>query len=161
MGWTRSTLATSSTFQNQFLLARLEIVVVPQLLPGDDLPESVDAVRRIEIVHLELAGEPAAVEIGQRCGHCIDAQASCFAAQIDRAVIHRIAQVLAGIATDHHAPPLHHEAGEGAGITADDDVSALLVDTGAGTDRALADEIAASQCRAELRAGILLDDDRA
>ena len=44
---------------------------------------------------------------------------------------------------------------------ADDDRAALLVDAGAGADVALAHEIAAAQGRAERRAGVLLDDDRA
>ena len=42
MLWTKSTMSTS---QHQLFLAGLQIVVVPQLLAGDDLLEMVDAVR--------------------------------------------------------------------------------------------------------------------
>ncbi len=93
--------------------------------------------------------------------HRIDAEARRLAADIDRAVIHGIAEILAGIAADHHAPALHHEAGEGAGIAADDDGAALHVDAGARADIALADQVAAADRRAELRAGVLLDQDGA
>ena len=81
--------------------------------------------------------------------------------EIDRAIVHRVAEVFPGIAKDHHAAPLHHEAGECAGIAADDDGAAFLVDSGAGSDRSLADQVAAAESSAELGAGIFLDDDGA
>ena len=43
--WTLWTKSTMSTSQHQLFLAGLQIVVVPQLLAGDDLLEMVDAVR--------------------------------------------------------------------------------------------------------------------
>ena len=72
-----------------------------------------------------------------------------LAADVDRAVVHRIAEVLAGVAEDDHAAALHHEAGERAGAAADDDRAALHVDADARADVALADEIAAAERRAE------------
>src|SRR5262245_10556840 len=101
--------------EDQLLLGRLEIVVVPELPAGDDLLHLLDAVRRLEVVHPQLAGEPTGIEIGHLAGHGVDAEPLDLAADIDRAVIHRIAEVLAGIAQDDHAAALHHEAAEGAG----------------------------------------------
>src|SRR5262245_15002712 len=146
--------------QHQFLFRRLEIVVIPQLLAGDDLAEGSDAVLGQQLVAAELGLEPAPVEVGHRAPNGVDAEALRLAAEIDRAVIHGIAEILAGIAADHHAPALHHEAGERAGIAADDDGSALLVDARARADIAAADEVAAADGGAELRASVLLDQDR-
>ena len=120
-----------------------------------------DALRRQQLVHHELAREPVAVEVGHLGPDRVDAEARRLAADIDRAVVHRIAEILAGVAADHHAAALHHEAGEGAGVAADDDRAALLVDAGARADIAVADEVAAADRRAELRAGVLLDQDGA
>src|SRR3990170_7254430 len=145
--------------QHEFLLGRFEIVVVPQLLAGDDLAEGARALFRQEVVHAELALEPRSVEIGQGSPHRIDAEARRLASDIDRAIIHGVAEILAGIAADHHAPALHHEAGEGAGVAADDDAPALHVDAGARADIASAHEIAPADGRAELRARVLLDED--
>src|SRR5262245_6931494 len=146
--------------QHQFLFRRLEIVVIPQLLAGDDLAESADTALRQQLVAAELGLEPALVEIGGRAPHGIDAEALWFAGDEDRAVIHGIAEILPGIAADHHPPALHHEAGEGAGVAADDDRSAFLVDARTRADIAAADEIAAADGGAELRAGVLLNQDR-
>src|SRR6185437_10247322 len=153
-------LPSAPRLQNQFLLGRFEIVVVPQLLAGDDLAESAHAALRQQVVHLELAREPSPVELGYLAPHGIDAEARRLAGDIDRAVIHGVAEILAGIAANHHAPALHHEAGERAGVAADDDRAALHVDAGARADIALADEVAAADRRAELRARVLLDEDR-
>ena len=109
---------------------------------------------------LKLALEPLRLELGHLAGYRIDAQPIDLAADVDRAVVHRIAQVLAGIAQDHHAPALHHEAAERAGAAADDDRAALHVDADARADIALADEIAAAHRGAESRARVLLDHHR-
>ena len=109
----------------------------------------------------ELPLQPRAVEIGHLAPHRVDAEALRLAGDVDDAVIHGVAEILAGIAADHHAPALHHEAGEGAGAAADDDVAALHVDAGARADIALAHEVAAADRRAELGAGILLDENGA
>src|SRR5665809_21809 len=68
-------IAQPRPLQHQFLLGRFEIVVVPQLLAGDDLAESVQACLRHHIVQAELAREPGAVEIGHLAPHRIDAEA--------------------------------------------------------------------------------------
>src|SRR3990172_13203539 len=68
-------LPSLRALQHQFLLGRFEIVVVPQLLAGDDLAEGARARFRQEVVHAELALEPRLVEIGQGSPHRIDAEA--------------------------------------------------------------------------------------
>src|SRR5262245_40184225 len=146
--------------QHQFLFRRLEIVVIPQLLAGDDLTESADTAFGQQLVATELGLEPALVEIGDRAPHGIDAEALRLAGDEDRAVVHGIAEILPGIAADHHPPALHHETGEGPSIAADDDRSAFLVDARARADIAAADEIAAADGGAELRARVLLDQNR-
>ena len=136
----------SSPHSTSLLLGRLEIVVVPQLLAGDDLAEMF--ARRIWAggrIVVSLRSSQLRVEIGHLAAHRVDAEARRLAADIDRAVIHGIAEILAGIAADHHAAALHHEAGEGAGLAADDDGAALHVDAGARADIALADEVAAAR----------------
>src|SRR6187401_1562592 len=50
--------------QHQFLFGRLEIVVVPQLLAGDDLAEGADAALGLHVIQAEFALEPSLVEIG-------------------------------------------------------------------------------------------------
>src|SRR5262245_27348957 len=143
--------------QNDLLLGRLEVVVVPQLLAGHDLGEVLDPVRRLETVEPELALQPLHLEVGHLAFDRIDAEPGDLAADIDGAVIHGIAEVLAGIAQDDHAPALHHEAAERAGAPADQDGAALLVDADARADIALADQVAAADRGAEGRAGVLLD----
>src|SRR6188508_624383 len=149
------------SLQHQFLFGRLEIVVVPQLLAGDDLAEGIDTDLRRDVVEAELSLEPCFVDISHGAPHRIDAEARGLAGDIDRAVIHGIAKILASVAADNHAAPLHHEAGEGAGVAADDDGATFHVDAGARADIALAHEVAAADGRAELRAGVLLDEDGA
>src|SRR5947208_2156068 len=114
--------------EHDLLFGRLEVVVVPELLAGDDLGHVLDPARRRKPVHLELAAEPGDVEIGHLAGHRVDAEAGDLAADIDRPVIHRVAEVLAGVAEDDHAAALHHEAAERPGPAADDDGAALHVD---------------------------------
>ena len=99
------------------------------------------------------------VELGHLGGNGVDAQRGDLAADVDDAVVHRVAQVLAGVAQDDHPAALHHEAGERAGAAADEDGAALHVDAGAAADVPLADQVAAAQGRPERRAGVLLDDD--
>src|SRR5262245_9608504 len=147
--------------QHQFLFGRLEIVVVPQLFAGDALAEGADAALRHDLVAAELPLEPCLVEIGHGGPYRIDAEARGLAGDIDCAVIHGIAKILASIAADNHAAALHHEAGEGAGVAADNDGATFHVDAGARADIALAHEVAAADGRAELRAGVLLDEDGA
>src|SRR6202012_646109 len=88
----------------------------------------------------------------------IDAERPCLAAEINRAVVHGVAEILAGVAKDHHPTALHHETGERSGVAADDDGAAFLIDSSARADRPLADQVAAAQRGAELRSGIFFDD---
>src|SRR6185436_16202397 len=90
-----------------------------------------------------------------------DAEVGDLAADIDRAVIHGVAEILAGVAQDDHAPARHHEAAESAGAAADQDGAALLVDADARADIALAHQVAAADRGAEGGAGVLLDHDPA
>src|SRR5690348_4716119 len=68
--------------KDQLLLGGLEIVVVPELAPGDDLLHGPGAVGRLEAIHAELALQPLDVEIGHLARHRIDAQAVDLAADI-------------------------------------------------------------------------------
>src|SRR5882724_11319437 len=79
--------ATRSS-ENEFLFGRLEIVVVPELPTGDDLAHVADAVWRFQSIHLQLALEPARVQVGHLARHGIYAEAGNLAADIDRAVVH-------------------------------------------------------------------------
>src|SRR4029077_13952774 len=118
----------------------------------DDLAEYFDAPFGHDVVHAQFACQPLPIELGYLGPDRVHAEALRLAANIDRAVIHRVAEILAGVAADHHAPALHHKAGEDPGGGADDDGAALLVNPGARADIAPAHEIAASDRRPELRA---------
>src|SRR5688572_11898025 len=72
--------------EHELLLARFQIVVIPQLLAGDDLAEVVDALGWKNVVHAQLAGEPLAVEFGHLRPDGVHAQAARLAADVDRAV---------------------------------------------------------------------------
>jgi hypothetical protein len=87
----------------------------------------------------------------------VDTQALYFSADEYRAVVHRVAEVLARIAEYDHATALHHEAGKSAGATTDDDGAALLIDPRARTHVAPADKIAATDRGAECRSGVFLN----
>src|ERR1700675_1891284 len=76
-------------------------------------------------------------------------------ADIDDPVIHGIAEILAGVAEDHHASTLHHEAAKCAGPPAGNDGAALHVDADAAAGVPHADEVSSAQAGAERRAGIL------
>ena len=117
----------------------------------------IDALVRHHSVLGELPGQPRLVEVLQFDLNRVHAERFDLAADIDRAIIHRVAKVLARVAADHHAPALHHEARESAGVAADDDRPALLVDAGARTDRTPAHQIAAAHGGAEGGPGVLFD----
>src|SRR6185295_9929681 len=147
--------------EDELLFGRLEVVVVPQLLAGGDLLKILDAVGRLQLIEIEFSFEPRDL-VGALDGrNGVHAQAGDLAAHIDRPVVHRVAEVLAGVAQHDHPAALHHEPGKRAGAAADDDRAAFLVDPRARADIAAAHQIAAAQCRTERRAGVLLDQDRA
>src|SRR5215207_9196894 len=61
-------LAMSSPFEwhalkHELLFARLEIVVVPQLLAGDDLAEAAEALGLKHFIHAQFARQPLAIEL--------------------------------------------------------------------------------------------------
>src|SRR4026207_2276548 len=59
----RLAMFAAAPLEDDLLLGRLEIVVVPQLLAGDDLLEVTNPVRRREVVHLQLALQPRRLEV--------------------------------------------------------------------------------------------------
>src|SRR5580658_542215 len=79
--------------EDQFLFGRLKIVVVPELPAGDDLLHVLDAFWRLKTVHLELAFQPLPFELRHLPRHGVDSQAGDFTADIDRAVVHRVAEI--------------------------------------------------------------------
>src|ERR1700682_3991083 len=143
--------------ENEFLLGGFEIVVIPQLPASGVLVHALGAARGREAVHLQFALQPLHVEVGHLRRHGIDPEARDLAADVDRAVVHGVAEVLAGIAEDDHASALHHEAAEGARPATNDDRAALHIDTDARADVALAHQITATDRGAEGRARVLLD----
>src|SRR5271169_129889 len=150
----------SECLEDELLLGRLEVVVVPELPAGADLLHVLGTLGRLETVQLQLALQPLHVEVSHLGWYGIDAESIDSSADVNRAVVHRVAQVLAGIAKDDHASALHHEAAESAGPAAGDDRAALHVDTHAGAHIALTDEVATAERRAEGRARVLLDHHR-
>src|SRR5262245_52707490 len=152
-------MCPQSVLEHQLLFGRLQVVVVPELLAGGDLLQVFDAVGRLQPVEIELALQPRDLVGRLLDGNRVHAKARDLAADVNRAVVHRVAEVLAGVAEHDHPAALHHEARERAGAAADENRAAFHVDAGTRADVALADEIAAAQRRAERRPGVLLDHD--
>src|SRR5262249_50514585 len=123
-----SSLPSQYRLKNQLLFAGFKVVVIPELLAGDDLLDVIDAALWIHVVDFELPREPFAIERGHFSRHSVDAERTRFTTQIDRSVVHGVAEVLSRVTEDHHAAALHHEAGEGTGIAAHNDRAALLID---------------------------------
>src|ERR671932_2825144 len=144
--------------QDELALGGLEGVVVVELLAADELLQ----LRRVaEAVDAELALDQLGVGVGPVAGDAVDAQRLDLAGDVDRPVVHRVAQAGADVAEDDLAAALHHEAGHRPGAPADDDRAALLVDARAGADPPVDDEVAAADRRARERAGVAVDDDDA
>src|SRR6266566_324090 len=129
-----------------------------QLAPADELAE-----RRgwLDPVDAQLPGEELVVVGGHLRLDAVHAQRRDLAADVDRAVVHRVAQAAAHVAADDLAAALEHEAGHHAGVPAHDDRAALLVDAGPGAHVAAHHHVAAAQRGAGQRAGVLVDDDDA
>src|SRR5215470_14374241 len=144
--------------QDQLAFGGLEVVVVPELAPADELAERAG---RLDPVDPQLAGQELVVVGGQLGIDAVHAQRGDLAADVDRAVVHRVAQAAAHVAADDLAAALQHEPGHRARVAADDDRAALLVDAGAGPDVAADHHVAAAQRRAGQRAGVLVADDHA
>src|SRR6266516_2969469 len=152
--WCRSSSLSRSVSQDELAFARLEVVVVPELLAADELAERGG---RVKAVDAELAVEELGVAGVQLRLDAVDAERLDRAADIDGPVVHRVAEAGAGVAADDLAAALQHEAGQQAGVAADDDGAALLVDAGAGTDVAAHHQVAAAQGRARQGTGVLVD----
>src|SRR5262245_53673989 len=140
--------------EDELPLARLEAVVVPELPAAGELAERCG---RLEAVHGQLAAEQLVVGRVQLRLDAVDAEAGDLAGDVDRAVVHGVAEALAGVAEDDLPAALHHEPGQQPGVAADQDGAALLVDAGPGADVTPDDEVAAAQGRAGQRPGVALD----
>src|ERR1700674_4767705 len=137
---------------DELALARLECVVVVELLAADKLLE---LRRRTQSVDAELALDELGVGGGPLARHADEAERLDRAAHVDRAVVHRIAKVRPDVAADDLAAALQHEPGVLACVAADDDRAPLLVDARASPNPALDHEVAApNRCSGE-RAGVL------
>ena len=142
--------------QHQLSLGGLEVVVVVELLAADELLE---LGRVAEAVDPELPLDQLGVGVGPLARDAVDAERLDLAADVDRPVVHRVAEARADVAAEDLAAALHHEAGHRAGVAEDDDGAALLVDPGARADPALDDEVAAADGGRGERAGVAVDDD--
>src|SRR5919205_3133909 len=142
--------------QDELALGGLEGVVVVELLAADELLQ----LRRVaEAVDAELALDQLGVGVGPLAGDAVDAQRLDLAGDVDRPVVHRVAEAGADVAEDDLATALHHEAGHRAGVAHDDDRAALLIDAGAGADLAFDHEVPTPKGGARQRPGIRFDDD--
>src|SRR6188472_1592539 len=88
--------------QHELLLGRLEIVVIPQLLAGDDLAHARKPARRLDPVDVQLARKPGDIQLGHLSIHCVDAERFDLAADVNGAVVHRIAKILSRVAQNDH-----------------------------------------------------------
>src|SRR6266568_1666823 len=121
----------SQCSQDELAFGRLEVVVIPQLPPADELAERTG---RLDPVDAELAGEKLVVMLGQLGLDAVDPERCDLPADVDRAVVHRVAQPAADVADDDLPAALEHEPRHHARVAADDDGAALLVDAGTGAD---------------------------
>src|SRR3954454_4326148 len=132
------------TSEHQLSLGGLEVVVVVELLAAHEL---LQLGRRAEPVDAELAIDELGVGLRPLAGDAVDAERPNLPADVDRAVVHRVAETVADVAAEDHAAALHHETGHRPGVAADDDRAAFLVDPRSRADAALDDEVAPAQGR--------------
>src|SRR5215470_14642611 len=149
-----SSTAIGRSLQDELALVRLEVVVVPQLLAADELAEGIGFVQPVDA---ELAVDQLLVRGAELGLDAVDAERGDLAGHVDGTGVHRVAEAGTDIAAVDLAAALHHEADVHAAAAADDDRAALLVDAGAGPDRAPDHEVPAAQGRAGEGAGVLLD----
>src|SRR3954464_6912173 len=143
-----------SPLEDELALGRLEVVVVVELLAAHEL---LQLGRVAEAVDAELALDQLCVRVGPLALDAVDPERLDLAADVERAVVHGVAEAGADVAADDLAAALHHEPGHRAGAAEHDDRPALLVDAGARADLALDDQVPAAQRRAGERAGVGLD----
>src|SRR5579859_738549 len=144
--------------QDELAFGRLEVVVVPELAPAHELAP---ARGRLYGVDAQLPGQELVVGRGQLGLDAVHPERGDLAADVDRAVVHGVAQAAAHVAADDLPAALEHEPGHHAGVSAHDDGAALLVDAGAGAHVTADDDVAAAQCGAGQRARILVHDEDA
>src|ERR1700742_5071219 len=114
--------------EEELALGWLERVVVVELLAAHEL---LQRRWRAQPVDAELALDELGVGVGPLALDAVDAQRLDLAADVDRPVVHGVAQAGAGVAADDLAAALHHEPGHRPGAAQRDDRAALLVDSGA------------------------------
>src|SRR5690348_754325 len=131
--------------QDELALGRLEVVVVPELPAADEFPERG---LRLHAVDSQLAFQEFVVAGGELGLDAVDAQRGDLAADVDRAVVHGVAEPAAHVPADDLAAALQHEPCHHARIPADDDRAALPVDARARPDVAMDHQVAAAQCGA-------------
>src|SRR5256885_2797115 len=103
---------SSATLEHQLPFGRLEVVVVVELLAADELLE---LRRRAEPVDAELPLDQLRVGVGPLARHAVDPERFHLAADVDRAVVHRVAEPRPDVAAQDHAAALEHEARHRAG----------------------------------------------
>src|SRR5579871_1734116 len=150
--------AMANLLEDQLALGGLERVIVVELLAAD---EFLELRRRAELVDAELALDQLRVGVRPLARDAVDAERAHLAGDVDRPVVHRVAEPGSDVAADDLAAALHHEAGHRPGGAEDEDRAALLVDPRARADLALDDDVAAAQRGAGQRAGVAVDHDDA
>src|SRR6266480_4545100 len=128
--------------QDELALGRLEVVVVPELLAADELAERG---LRTHPVDPQLALEQFVVFRGELRLDAVNPEGGDLAADVDRAVIHGVAEPAAHVPADNLPPALQHESRHGPRVAAHDDRAALLVDAGACPHVAPDHQVAAAQ----------------
>src|ERR671918_1806254 len=161
-GWPGPTLPPTCSYlsvmasQHQLSLGGLQVVVVVELLAADELLE---LGRLAEPVDPELALDQLRVALVPFPRDAVDPERLHLPGDVDRPVVHGVAEAGADVAAEDLAAALHHEAGHRAGVTERDDRSALLVDAAPSPHAALDEHVAAAQGRPGERAGVAVDDD--
>src|SRR5215472_17669847 len=111
--------------EHELAFGRLEVVVVPELATAHELAERAG---RLDSVNAELAGEKFVIGLRELGLDAVDPERSDLPADVDRAVVHRVAKAAAHVAADNLPAALEHEPRHRARVTAHDDRAALLVD---------------------------------
>ena len=105
-----------------------------------------------EPVDPELALDQLRVRVRPLARDAVDPERLHLPGDVDRPVVHRVAETGADVAADDDPAALHHEPGHRAGRAADDDRAALLVDPAPRADASLHDDVAAAERRRRQRA---------
>src|SRR5919201_624900 len=131
------------------------MVVVVELLAAHEL---LKFRRRAEPVDPELALDELGVRVRPLPRHAVDAERLHLPADVDRPVVHRVAEPRPDVAEDHLATALHHEPGHRPRVPHHDHRPALLVDPRARADLALDHDVAPAYRRSRQRARVAVHD---